>query len=269
LYYLKSRYYDPQTGRFISQDEVSYLDPEHINGLILYAYCGNNPVMRVDPNGNVWYDPRTWDWGAIAVAAVAVLSVGAIIVGAILIGTGVGAPIGAILISAGVGGLIGGGASIVSQGITKGWENINWGQVAIDGLFGVASGAIGASPWGLVATMIAGGVIGFTGSVLGDLVANNWRLSKVDWVKAAIMTVIGVGTAWLGAKGTEILKRGAVGLGEIIGYGADFLMLTKESSSMILREIALNILKVGGALMGGTAIISILVNWISTLIKKK
>ncbi len=51
LYYLNTRYYDPETGRFISQDDVSYLDPEHINGLNLYAYCGNNPVMNVDPNG--------------------------------------------------------------------------------------------------------------------------------------------------------------------------------------------------------------------------
>ena len=51
LYYLQSRYYDPEVGRFISQDEVTYLDPETINGLNLYAYCGNNPVMYIDPNG--------------------------------------------------------------------------------------------------------------------------------------------------------------------------------------------------------------------------
>ena len=51
LYYLQTRYYDPEVGRFISQDDVSYLDPEHINGLNLYAYCGNNPVMFTDPNG--------------------------------------------------------------------------------------------------------------------------------------------------------------------------------------------------------------------------
>ena len=52
LYYLKSRYYDPELGRFITIDDISYLDPETINGLNLYAYCGNNPVMNVDPNGN-------------------------------------------------------------------------------------------------------------------------------------------------------------------------------------------------------------------------
>ena len=42
-YYLKSRYYDPELGRFISIDSIEYIDPETINGLNLYAYCGNNP----------------------------------------------------------------------------------------------------------------------------------------------------------------------------------------------------------------------------------
>ena len=53
LYYLQSRYYDPETGRFINADDVSYLDPETIHGLNLYAYCLNNPVMYVDPSGHI------------------------------------------------------------------------------------------------------------------------------------------------------------------------------------------------------------------------
>lgn len=51
LYYLKSRYYDPETGRFISIDGISYLDTETVNGLNLYAYCLDNPMMYVDLNG--------------------------------------------------------------------------------------------------------------------------------------------------------------------------------------------------------------------------
>jgi|GEM_PF-1944526 len=56
LYYLMSRYYDPQTGRFINADSLEYLDSETIGGLNLYAYCGNNPVMGVDPSGHVTVD---------------------------------------------------------------------------------------------------------------------------------------------------------------------------------------------------------------------
>ncbi len=65
LYYLKTRYYDPETGRFITIDDISYLAPDTINGLNLYAYCGNNPVMNVDPNGTDWWNPFSWDWGKI------------------------------------------------------------------------------------------------------------------------------------------------------------------------------------------------------------
>ena len=33
-------------------DDISYLDPISINGLNLYAYCINNPVMHIDPSGH-------------------------------------------------------------------------------------------------------------------------------------------------------------------------------------------------------------------------
>jgi RHS repeat-associated protein len=55
LYYLKSRYYDPEIGRFISMDGIGYLKSDVINGLNLYAYCHNNPVMYADSNGTEAY----------------------------------------------------------------------------------------------------------------------------------------------------------------------------------------------------------------------
>ena len=56
LYFLQTRYYDPEIGRFITIDDISYLAPDTINGLNLYAYCGNNPVMRTDSQGTSWWD---------------------------------------------------------------------------------------------------------------------------------------------------------------------------------------------------------------------
>ena len=56
LYFLQTRYYDPEIGRFITIDDVSYLALDTINGLNLYAYCGNNPVMRTDSQGTSWWD---------------------------------------------------------------------------------------------------------------------------------------------------------------------------------------------------------------------
>lgn len=58
MYYLITRYYDPKIGRFINADTPDYLDPKTINGLNLYAYCNNNPVMNVDPSG---HEPSTYN----------------------------------------------------------------------------------------------------------------------------------------------------------------------------------------------------------------
>ena len=53
LYFLQTRYYDPVVGRFLNRDSVNYADPETINGLNLYAYCLNNPVAYIDPDGSI------------------------------------------------------------------------------------------------------------------------------------------------------------------------------------------------------------------------
>ena len=65
FYYLNARYYDPQIGRFICPDDISYLDPTTINGLNLYAYCGNDPVNKSDPSGHF----GIWALVAITVAS--------------------------------------------------------------------------------------------------------------------------------------------------------------------------------------------------------
>ena len=53
LYYLQSRYYDSNTGRFINAD--GYVSTgQGILGNNMYAYCGNNPATRVDHGGELW-----------------------------------------------------------------------------------------------------------------------------------------------------------------------------------------------------------------------
>ncbi len=154
LYFLKARYYDPETGRFISQDDTQFLDPNTVNGLNLYAYCGNNPVMNVDPSGN-------WSWqefgnvlatigsaivGILAVAggiALSIISFGAAIPGVVAFGL-------AVFSSA----LMGMGSAIMSninsQLHTNGWGNVDLGKTWTAGGFGFIGGAItGAISFGV------------------------------------------------------------------------------------------------------------------------
>ena len=51
MYYLKSRYYQPEICRFISADV--YITTElNTNGSNMYSYCKNNPVMLMDSDGS-------------------------------------------------------------------------------------------------------------------------------------------------------------------------------------------------------------------------
>ncbi len=44
LVYMRARYYDPSTGRFVSEDPAKH-------GMNWFAYCHNNPVSYFDPSG--------------------------------------------------------------------------------------------------------------------------------------------------------------------------------------------------------------------------
>jgi RHS repeat-associated protein len=50
LYYLRARYYNPSTGRFLSRDpeDGTPTDPQSLHK---YLYAGGDPVNRIDPRG--------------------------------------------------------------------------------------------------------------------------------------------------------------------------------------------------------------------------
>ena len=163
LYYLNSRYYDPETGRFISQDSIEYAAPETINGLNLYAYCGNNPVNNVDYTGHKW-----WHWllGALLVVGITALTVMTAGAAAFAIGTalGVGSSlVGATMIGATVGGLVAGGIELLSQGFASNWQTLDFGSLAIETLtgaaYGAVSGMLGATTSAVLRLGLRGGIV--------------------------------------------------------------------------------------------------------------
>jgi RHS repeat-associated protein len=63
FYYYRARYYDPATGRFISEDPKGFGA-----GVNFYAYVNNNPVNANDPTGEIPLPLITGAFGAGAVA---------------------------------------------------------------------------------------------------------------------------------------------------------------------------------------------------------
>ncbi len=151
LYYYRARYYDPNTGRFISEDPIQFGggDPN------LYRYVGNSPGNFRDPSGKI------------------------ISFGTTLAGAGIG----------GVGGLFYGlGHECVSVVQGNSW---NWTNVGKDTLIGVGTGgttgailgACGADPSALIVigvgeTMFGAAGGGFVGGGIDAGINQPWPGSQ-------------------------------------------------------------------------------------------
>ena len=116
FYYVSSRYYDPEIGRFINADDVDYLGADGSPlSYSLFAYCKNNPVNGYDPSG-------TFDWGSLTQGGGWLATgVAALVVGVSVLTCGVATPlmVGVALATAGAGALTAvNGASEIGEAFT-------------------------------------------------------------------------------------------------------------------------------------------------------
>lgn len=140
--YLRARYYDSATGRFISEDPA-------FDGFNWYAYCGGNPLNRWDPSGQAWYD---WVPGIASVT-----------VGTIMCATGFGTPIGI--------GLIAGGASdLLSSTLGAAGFDSKFVSMATAGMDVVVGATLLLTPFAPVGAGMVGS--GF-GSLAGGAISEN------------------------------------------------------------------------------------------------
>ena len=182
LFYCNSRYYSPELCRFISPDSIEYLDPQSINGLNLYCYCMNNPIMYADPSGHL---P---EWAAWLISGAAIVG------GIVLCATGVGGILGGVLIGAGAGSLINGYVTEANGGdFTAGYI----GGAISGALCGVGAGLGGmafaaaseVANLACIGYMALGVTASFAGGFAGNLagtVYTSWHNSgfksvDIDW----------------------------------------------------------------------------------------
>ena len=170
LYYLTSRYYDPEVGRFITPDSINRLDSKSITGLNLYAYCVNDPVNYSDGSGHM---PEWAQWligGALVIGSIALTICTAGVGGALAsaIGGGFWATIGSgALVGAVVGAASGALMSAGTQIIKNGFEDFSWSEVGKDTLTGciagfIAGGLFAGIQYGLSTSKIANSVSGLS-----------------------------------------------------------------------------------------------------------
>lgn len=172
MYYLHSRYYDPQICRCINADtsDVLTASPTELTDKNLFAYCDNNPVVREDKDGQFWN----------------------------------------FVIGATVGALVGGVSAAISS--YKSTGSISWGSVAIGAASGAIGGLVGASGIGMVGQAAISGVTSALSNVGNSLIRGekiNWTDVAIDATIGAGTSLIGsVLTSKASNAATNTVKKG-------------------------------------------------------------
>ena len=168
MYYCISRYYVPEWCRWLNADNPKHLELNEINGINLFSYCYNNPIMLYDYFG-------TWSWKtfwkcfaatAIVVACVALAAYtgGTSMVVAVAVATTV---------------------SVAAQGVS---DAIHGEFSGVEAYFGAAAGgAIAGLGTGLGTTMLTAGI----GSVASGIIDDSIKSVGDGFIQFALGSVTG------------------------------------------------------------------------------
>ena len=250
LYYLKSRFYNPLCGRFLTDDDEAYIDESSFIGFNLFTYCGNDPVNKYDPNGHApkWLKVVgliglfvgiilcrvALDILCPGISAVTYLET--IVMGSAkgtLIGAGIGFGIGAI--AGGVGALISG----EKFGSKEFWSDVGYGAMTgfgIGAVIGALAGlAISSNGWynqkALEFTNSGSSQV-FLGKnptyydIAKDMKGTSFHVSDKIWDSTAKM------------KGVNMWKINKAFLKQQIAQGHQFVFTSYNITGLYAKEVA-------------------------------
>lgn len=179
FYYLKSRYYSPELGRFISADgEIGQVG--NTMGMNLFAYCKNNPINLSDEGGNwpSWATKLCIGLAVIAICAIAVVATGGFGASCIATSMLVGAVKGAV-----IGAVTGAVTGAIQGAITEGIKTGSWEGALKGALSGAIDGAADGFMFGAIGGAISGAINPSYCFIAGTMVMTAVGMKRIEEIK--------------------------------------------------------------------------------------
>ena len=244
LYYFESRYYDPETGRFLTADDQLGGPEECRDVLNRYAYVINDPLNHTDPSGHSIFGQIADFFSDVKEAFESPLGKkitmgilgGLLIVGGI-VATVFAGPAGVGLALLG-GTLLGAGLASAAYYATN-FDNLEWRDYGIQVGIGAASGLVTAGISSAASAIIARGVAAAAAEFAATGVASlTWAGAGLSRIAVTIVSAtISATASSVGTKYLNNLAKGKFGsdvndgVGSAAAYGAIFGLVGGAASA--------------------------------------
>ena len=210
FYYLGGRYYDPELCRFINADQHSSTGQGFI-GMNKFSYCGNNPVVRIDADGQYYHVLIGAGAGALIGMIMEIIDNRAHgeawyknLDRAFVFGAANGAlaacgvPTSSVVLGSAV---LSGGRELVDQYAETGdFSEINFGNVLIQAGWGAFAGRVGSRLGGSVNFTTQNNILtralqGSWGSI-GNGIRTYWRLTGTTYMRNLLSPMMRDAVFW-------------------------------------------------------------------------
>ena len=145
--------------------------------------------------------------------------------------------------------IVGAGASVVSQGLTYGWDEINYWHAGVDGLFALGSTALAMTGIGALTSAGIGAVAGWSQYAIGSTLHGE-DLTVLGSITAAGLGFIGGAISGAGARNSSNIVSNM----RLTGKGASAVKaITTASNRYLAEEISMKGLQATTRLWGNVA----------------